>query len=157
VTVKASGTPTPAITETGALPTGVTLVDNANGTATLSGTPQPGTGGSYPIHLVATNVAGRDSETFVLTVDEAPSISGPATIGGKLHTPIGATFSATGYPRVSFDHSGSMPKGVTFGTRAGTATLGGTPTKAGTFRFTISASNGVSPKATQTVTVTIAP
>jgi len=35
-TVSTTGFPVPAITETGALPTGITFVDNANGTATIA-------------------------------------------------------------------------------------------------------------------------
>src|SRR5262245_34855472 len=38
-TVTTTGSPTPAITKTGTLPTGITFIDNSNGTATLSGTP----------------------------------------------------------------------------------------------------------------------
>ena len=34
-----TGFPISALTETGALPTGVTFVDNGDGTATLAGTP----------------------------------------------------------------------------------------------------------------------
>jgi hypothetical protein len=38
-TVTTTGIPTPTISETGALPLGVTLVDNGNNTATPTGTP----------------------------------------------------------------------------------------------------------------------
>ena len=38
-TVTTTGFPISALSETGALPTGVTFVDNGNGTATLAGTP----------------------------------------------------------------------------------------------------------------------
>ncbi len=48
-TVTTTGSPTPALTETGALPAGVTFTDNGNGTATIAGTPAAGSGGSYPI------------------------------------------------------------------------------------------------------------
>ena len=48
--VTTTGTPAPALTETGALPTGVTFVDNGNGTATLAGTPASGTVNPYPHH-----------------------------------------------------------------------------------------------------------
>ena len=52
-TVRSTGTPTAALTETGPLPSGVTLTDNGDGTATLAGTPASGTGGSYPITIGA--------------------------------------------------------------------------------------------------------
>ena len=38
-TVTSTGTPTAALSETGALPSGVTFTDNGDGTATLAGTP----------------------------------------------------------------------------------------------------------------------
>ena len=46
------------MSETGALPDGVTFVDNGDGTATLAGTPAAGTGGTYPITITATNGVG---------------------------------------------------------------------------------------------------
>ena len=52
--VTTTGRPTSALAETGTLPTGVSFVDNGNGTATLSGNPAAGTGGSYPITITAT-------------------------------------------------------------------------------------------------------
>ena len=53
-----TGAPTPALTETGALPAGITFTDNGNGTATIAGTATSGTGGSYPITITATNAVG---------------------------------------------------------------------------------------------------
>ena len=50
-----TGFPTATLSETGALPTGVTFVDNGNGTATLAGTPAAGTGGTYPLTITAAN------------------------------------------------------------------------------------------------------
>jgi hypothetical protein len=47
------------VTKTGPLPSGVTFVGNANGTATLSGTPAAGTAGSYPLTITASNGVGR--------------------------------------------------------------------------------------------------
>ena len=41
-TVTTTGYPAPTITETGALPAGLTFTDNGNGTATISGTPATG-------------------------------------------------------------------------------------------------------------------
>src|SRR6201999_3974449 len=53
-----AGTPsTTTLSETGSLPTGVSFVDNGDGTATLAGTPDVGTGGSYPITITAANTA----------------------------------------------------------------------------------------------------
>ncbi len=73
------GNPAAGLSETGALPGGVTLADNGDGTATLSGTPAAGTGGAYPITITATNGVGPDAtQAFTLTVDQAPAITSGA-------------------------------------------------------------------------------
>src|SRR5206468_9201932 len=43
------------LSETGALPAGVTFTDNQDGTATLSGTPSAGSGNTYKLSLTAGN------------------------------------------------------------------------------------------------------
>jgi len=81
-TVTASGYPTPAISQSGTLPTGVTFVNNGDGTATLAGTPAPGTAGSYPLTITASNASGIDaSQNFTLTVQKtAAAVSVTADI-----------------------------------------------------------------------------
>src|SRR2546423_12655175 len=73
-TVTTTGFPTNAsmvISESGALPGGVTLVNNNNGTATLAGTPNAGTGGTYSITINATNgIAPPAAQSFTLTVNQ---------------------------------------------------------------------------------------
>ena len=69
-TVIATGNPAPTLTETGALPSGVTFNSQ---TGVLSGTPATGTGGtttqSYPITFTATNNVGSTAvQNFTLTV-----------------------------------------------------------------------------------------
>ena len=67
--VTTAGTPTPSLTATGALPSGVTFKDNGNGTATLSGAPGTGTAGSYVLTIKAHNGIGRCFQSFALTVN----------------------------------------------------------------------------------------
>ncbi len=57
-TMTTTGEPAPALSESGTLPTGLNFVDNGNGTATISGTPASGTGGTYPLTITATTGAG---------------------------------------------------------------------------------------------------
>ena len=57
-TVTTTGAPAPKLTETGALPSGITFTDNGDGTATIAGTAASGSGGSYPITITASNGAG---------------------------------------------------------------------------------------------------
>src|SRR5207248_3334915 len=62
--------------EIGAPPRGATLLDNHDGTATLSGMPATGTGGAYAFTITASNGVSPDaSQSFTLTVNEAPSIT----------------------------------------------------------------------------------
>jgi hypothetical protein len=67
--VTATGFPTPTVSESGALPSGVTF--NAS-TGVLSGTPATGTSGTYTLHFTAHNGVGSDAtQTFTLTVTKA--------------------------------------------------------------------------------------
>ena len=75
--VTTTGSPAPALTSVGALPSGVTFVDNGNGTATLSGS--AGASGTYPLTITATNAAGATSQTFSLVVNSVPAVTSPAT------------------------------------------------------------------------------
>ncbi len=71
-TVTTSGSPTPVLTETGALPAGITFHDNGNGTATLAGTSNDAVG-IYPITITAHNGLAADvTQNFTLTL-AAPS------------------------------------------------------------------------------------
>ena len=59
--IVATGSPKPAITESGALPSGVAFTPG-NGFAELTGTPAAGTGNDYNITFTATNSAGTDAD-----------------------------------------------------------------------------------------------
>jgi hypothetical protein len=68
-TVYASGSPTPRFNALGRLPRGVRLVDNGDGSASISGTPAPGSAGTYAFSIVAANRPGqRTVQSFTLTV-----------------------------------------------------------------------------------------
>jgi hypothetical protein len=72
---------TPAITASG-LPAWLTLTDNGNGTATLSGTPDSSDVGDSNITLTASDGTASTDQTFTLTVDSAPSTSSSGGGGG---------------------------------------------------------------------------
>jgi autotransporter-associated beta strand protein len=99
-TVKTTGTPAPALTETGAtLPSGVMFHDNGDGTATISGMPAAGTAGPYAITITANNgVTPNATQPFTLTVTAAAgptnhfAIVGPAT--AAVGTPVNFTITA---------------------------------------------------------------
>lgn len=68
-TVRATGTPTPALSVSGKLPSTVSFADNGNGTGTLTGSIQRGH--SYRLTLSATNGVGRAAtQTFTLSASK---------------------------------------------------------------------------------------
>ncbi len=157
-TVKAGGTAPIVITETGALPSGLSFVDNGGGTATISGTPGSGTQGIYPITVVASNGVSSDAtQGFTLTVGRAPVITSASSTTFTVGSPGSFTVTATGDPAPSISYSGTLPTGVNLVDNGdGTATLSGPPSSGtqGSYPIRITASNGVLPEATQSFTLT---
>jgi len=129
-TVQTSGVPTPAISESGALPNGVTFVDNGDGTATLSGDPAAGTGGTYPIVITAANgINPEATQDFTLTVDQAPRITGPEVAAFADGQAGSVTITTSGYPAPAISEVGALPAGVTLTDNGdGTATISGLTT-----------------------------
>ena len=139
-TVVAQGVPNPTFSESGSLPSGVTL--NAS-TGVLSGTPAAGTGKVYPITITASNSAGTSAQSFTLTVNQAPAITSAATATFKTGTAGSFTAVATGFPAPTFTESGALPAGVTL---SSSGVLSGTPAAGtgGSWPTTITASNSTS-------------
>ena len=158
-TVHTSGVPDAALSETGALPSGVTFVDNGNGTATLAGTPAAETRGSYPISIDASNGVSPDgTQSFTLTVDAAPGITSAATTTFTAGSAGSFGVTTSGNPAPALSKTGSLPSGVTFTDNGdGTASLAGTPAAGtgGSYAITIRASNGISPNAAQSFTLVV--
>ena len=102
-TVTATGTPTPTLTESGALPAGVTF---AAATGVLSGTPS--TAGTFLITFTATNTAGTATQSFTLTVNKGTATvtlsnltqtyTGSPIMPTATTTPAGLAISWTGAP-----------------------------------------------------------
>jgi len=149
-TVTTSGTPAPTIAVNGNLD-GLTFTDQGNGTGTLTGTPAPNSGGTYVATLTASNPNGSTSQTFTITVDEAPAI----TSASSAALAVGNTFQVTaaGYPAPTFSLTSSPPTGVTL-TSSGVLSVT-SAAALGTTHLTITASNGVSPVATQAFTLSV--
>jgi predicted Ser/Thr protein kinase len=128
-TVTTKGRPTPHITEPGILPSGLRFTaGDANGTATISGTPAPGTGKAWSLLLGAVSSAGSAYKTLHLFVDEAPSITSNSYATAKLYNTFSFTLRAQGYPYPHFAAS-ALPPGLTWADNGnGTATISGAPT-----------------------------
>jgi YVTN family beta-propeller protein len=69
-TVRATGYPAPALTESGPLPSGLTFTDHGNGTAVIAGTLATGSGGRYRVTITATNTAGTATRKFKIVVSQ---------------------------------------------------------------------------------------
>lgn len=137
----------------GSLPAGVSLSSGG----VLAGTPTAA--GSFTFTIRASNGSATPA-TAVATLTVAPVVS-PPVIGafgvladGQVGVPYSYTFSATGTPPITWSvASGSLPAGLTLSSGGA---LSGTPTAAGTFAFTIRATNAAT-SATAAVTLKVAP
>jgi hypothetical protein len=157
-TFTTKGTPTPALMETGALPSGVTFTPNANGTGTLSGTAAAGSGGMYNITIKASSTSGNTSQTFTLTVDEGPGFTSANSTSFSVGANGTFTVTSDGFPKPAITEAGALPSGVMFtDNRNGTGTLSGTPAagSAPSYDITFKANNGVGTSPTQTFTLNV--
>ena len=150
--VTGTGYPTSTYTETGKLPAGVTLTS----AGVLSGTPAAGTGGVYAITIIDSDgVLSNVTQSFTLTVDQAPTITSANSTTFAAGTAGSFTVTASGYPAsMSYSYSGTLPTGVTLST---VGVLAGTPTAGtgGSYPITIAASNGITPAGTQSFTLKV--
>lgn len=161
-TVLTTADPVATLTMTGSLPSGVTFVANGDGTATLAGSPNVGTEGTYPLTFTADNGVGVAAQTFTLTVDPIAGGAPTFTSGNTATFAIGVAGSfsvtTTAFPVAStIASSGGLPNGITFTNNGdGTATLAGTAGAgtAGAYPLQFTADNGVE-TATQLFTLTV--
>jgi hypothetical protein len=139
---------TPPYTWTGALPAGLTL----STAGAIAGAPTAA--GTFQFTVTVTDSAsGTASQQFTLIVGGGLAITTTALPEGKVGASYSQAFTATGgTPPYTFTTSaGSLPPGITL---TG-AVLSGTPTKAGSYTFTIQVTDNVSAKATQQFTIVI--
>jgi Big-like domain-containing protein len=163
-TVSASGNPTPALTESGTLPQGLSFHDNGDGTATISGTPASGTHGNQALTITAANGQGADA-TAALTLAVAPGAV-PTSIAHRYHARQGHRLVVRA-PGLLRGDTGSAPLHVVLVSRPAHGTLklslNGAltyrPSKSSTatarFRYAVVDPDGQR-SATRTVTVTVA-
>jgi hypothetical protein len=167
--VTTTGFPTGAsmvITETGALPGGVTLTNNNNGTATINGIPASGAAGStgtphsmgYVLTIGASNgVTPAASQSFTLNIT-CPVI----TVSGT--TPLNLTYGASittstytqsgGNGSITWSITG-QPTGLTIGGANGQVI--GTPSVTGTFSATVTAIDSGGCTGSKLVSIVVAP
>ncbi|HXB73500.1 MAG TPA: putative Ig domain-containing protein [Candidatus Acidoferrales bacterium] len=131
------------------LPPWLTLHDNGNGTATLSGTPPGGTAGTFLVQIsVTTAFAGVNQiHYYPVTVSNTPVFTSASlaslTAGSAASLSISANMGTVSL-------TGTLPTGLTF-TAGNPATIGGTPAAGtgGQYTLTLTDDAGAAGTATQ--------
>ena len=113
-TVTYAGYPAAALSEAVPLPSGVVFNP---ATDVLAGTPAPGTGGTYNLSFSALNGVGATAtQSFVLTIDQAPIFTSTASTIFTVGSPASFTVATTAVPASTTLKlaGGTLPAGVTF-------------------------------------------
>src|SRR5207244_3667250 len=150
-TIHTTGVPTATLSLTGTQPSWLSFIDNTDGTATLVGTPDPGSNPSYAFTVTATNGVAPDAvQSFTLFVVNPP----PAVTSVDNATFVIGTFgtftvrTSPPVPSATVSFTGTLPQGISFVPNGdGTATVGGTAPAAseGSYPININASQGTLP------------
>jgi hypothetical protein len=132
----------PALSETGKLPSGVTITDNGNGTATLGGTAAADSSGTYPITITATSSQSPGAvQDFTLTVVPLKIVASALRMG-TLKKHYSASLTAVGgnppYKWSVVPRSGSLPPGLKLNSKG---VITGKPKQTGTYSFTVKVSD----------------
>ena len=131
----ASGSPAPTFSLGGGrLPDGLTL----DAAGKLSGAPT--TAGTYTFSVTATNPTGTATGgPYTITVDAKPAVTSGAPPAGSVGVPYDFAFTGSGAPAPSFAlASGALPDGLSLDQDG---RLHGTPTREGSYTFSVSAQN----------------
>jgi LPXTG-motif cell wall-anchored protein len=157
-----SGYPTATTLEySGDLPAGVSFVDNGDGTASLAGTPEFGTKGSYLLAITSSNGVPADAvQAFTLRVTEPPTFTSDDAATFEVGSAESVTITTeAGVPdQAALTIAGTLPAGVTFTDHGdGTGSISGTPAAGagGVHVVTLSASNGTGTADSQTFELTV--
>ena len=115
------------------MPTGLTL----SATGVISGAPT--TAGAFNFSVQATNSKGSDTKALSMTITAAPAITTTTLPAGITGTSYSQTLTATGTAPINWSlASGNLPTGLNL---SAAGAISGTPTEAGTFNFTVQATN----------------
>ena len=116
-TIAATGEPIPALTATG-LSTGITFVDNGDGTGTLSYANSVADG-TYAITVKATNTDGTATATITLVVRAVPDLGGNIVLDVSTGSAGSSTLKqiTDGTPPITYSIVGMLPVGFSFNAR----------------------------------------
>ena len=148
-----SSTATISYSDGGTLPPGLSI-DPSSGD--ITGTPT--SGGSYPVTITVTDNAGSSGQvTFTWAVSNTVSVGNPGAQSGTSGTaistlPLAATDSSS-TATLSYSDGGTLPPGLSIDASSGDVT--GTPTTAGSYPVTITATDTAGFSGSTTFTWTI--
>jgi hypothetical protein len=107
------------------------------------------------------SVLAFSTSTLLTCARQYPGIAPTITSVDKAICIVGTNgyflVTATGTPHPTITETGALPDGVTFSASDSTGLLQGTPTEIGTFSFTFTARNDISPNAVQNFVLTVNP
>jgi CshA-type fibril repeat protein len=153
-TFAASGSPSPVYGTLSQLPAGWGLNPVTGELSALLPT-----AGSFTFSVTATSLSGTTTAgPFTITV--APASLAPTLIDPALQSSTASVglpylpylFLATGFPVPTFSTGAGIPPGLSV---SSLGLLSGTPTTAGDYTFTLTASNGTSPDATRSIHIVV--
>jgi hypothetical protein len=135
------------------LPPGFLLVNTTQGWL-LGGDAPVGSGGVYPLTIEAVYGSVVATQSFTLTVDEAPSFYASPQVTFRAGSLGNFAIKAHGYPLPTITETGKLPYGVRLSTLG---ILNGTPGihSGGIYHITVTADNGMAPSATEPFTITV--
>ena len=136
------------------LPPGITLITTGSTAGLLSGTPT--TAGAFSFNVTATNGTTPDDVkpvTITVSALAAPTITSGTPPAGTATSAYTFNFAATSAAAVTWSVlTGALPPGLAL---SASGALAGTPTTAGSYTFSVRASNGASSN-TDSPTYTVA-
>jgi hypothetical protein len=136
-------------TSSGTLPSGLSL----NTSGVLAGTPSAA--GTYNFTVTATDTVGATaSQSYTVTINPVVTITTSSLASGTVNQAgYSQTVSASGGTgALSFNASGTLPPGLTL---SSAGVLSGTPSTAGSFTFTVTATDSVGATGSKSFTVVI--
>lgn len=134
--------PNKALTWTisGDVPSGVTASEDANGmSSTLIGAPT--VWGDYSFSVIASNTKGSDDVKVSVTVYTAPVLSDEVEIKAVKGTAMSQKFPTVSGNHLVWTASGDVPAGLSVSSDDDSFTVSGTPSTAGDYSFTLTATN----------------